>query len=220
MRCCALALYSGPRGDSEVAGKRSFDVASLLEVTPRSSKRMRVHSRHNTSVTSTRKSITPKRRKKRTPKGSHRSAELPTADAHASRASAPKQPRRALDLSSSEPYVLPSVTESHFLPQLKSQYLREVSTKVGDSYPSLRQRAIHDPSGAVEWLELIPPGVIIDATLGPADSVRLLISDSQSFRLQVLFPFTRNAVTGTMLFHVTVTWINVHIHLWIVGLLF
>ena len=100
------------------------------------------------------------------------------------------------------------------------QYLCEVSTKVGDSYPSLRQRAIHDPSGAVEWLELIPPGVIIDATLGPADSVRLLISDSQSFGLQVLFPFTRNAVTGMMLFHVTVIWINVHIHLWIVGLLF
>ena len=132
-----------------IAGKPSFDVASLLEVTPCSSKRRRLHSRHNTPVTSRSKSITSRRRKKRTPKHSHRSAELPTADAHASDASALKQPHRALDLSSSEPLVLPSITESHFLPQLKSQYLREVSRKVGDSYPSLRQRAIHDPSGAV-----------------------------------------------------------------------
>ena len=174
-----------------MAAKRSFDVASLLEVTPRSSKRRKLH---NTPVTSRSKSITPRRRKKRTPKGSHRSTDLLVADVHTSNVtSALRQPRRALDLS---PFVLPALTESHFLPQLNSQYLREVSRKVGDSYPLLRQRAFHDPSGAVEWLELIPPGVIIDATLGPADSVCLLISDSRSFRLQVLFPFTRNAVTG------------------------
>ena len=160
-----------------MAGKRSFDVASLLEVTPRSSKRRRLHSRHNTPVTSRSKSITLRRRKRRTPKGSHRFTvtEVLAADAHTSSTSTLRQPRRALDLSSSEPFVLPSITESHFLPQLNSHYLREVSRKVGDSHPSLRQRAIHDPSGAVEWLELIPPGVIIDATLGPADSVRLLI---------------------------------------------
>ena len=176
-----------------MAAQRSFDVSSLLEVTPPSSRRRRLHLRHSTPVTSRSKSITPRRRKKRTPKGSHRSL---AADAHTSSTSTLRQPHRALDLSYSQPLVLPAVTESHFLLQLNSQYLHEVSRKAGDSYPSPRQRAIRDPSGAVEWLELIPPGVIIDATLGPADSIRLLISDSQSFRLQVLFPFTRNAVTG------------------------
>ena len=98
-----------------MASKHSFDIASLLEVTPRSSKRRRVHSRHNTLVHPHHSQEV----KERIPKGSHISAELPTADVHASRASAPKQLRRALDLSSSEPYALPSsVMELHFLTQL------------------------------------------------------------------------------------------------------
>ena len=128
-----------------------------------------------------------------------RTAELPTADAHAFDASTLKEPCRALDLSSSEPLV--------------SQYLFEVSRKVGDFYPSPRQRAFHDPSGAVERMELIPPGVISDATL--------VIQCTYVFQIHnhfELFPFTRYAVTGMVLNHVVLIWISVH--LWIFAWLF
>ena len=176
-----------------MASRSSFDVASLLDVTPRSLKRRRLLPRRNTPVTPRSKRLTPRRRKKRTP---HRSTELRAAEHCISGVDLNSVPRRALNLSSPEPLVLPATTESHFLPQLTSHYLRDVSKKVGESYPSLRQRAIKDSSGVIEWLELIPPGVLVDDVLGPADLVRLLISDSQYYRLQVLFPFTRNAVTG------------------------
>ena len=79
-------LCTGPRGDFEMADKNSFIVVSLLEGTPHSLKRRRLYSRHNTPVTCRSKSITPRRRKKRTPKGSHRCVELSTADIHASSA--------------------------------------------------------------------------------------------------------------------------------------
>ena len=73
----------------------------------------------------------------------------------------------------------------------------EIAEQASIRYPALKRHLIKDPSGLLEWLELIPPRVIVDPTIGPASIVRLLVSDAQIYRLQVLFPFIRNVCTGT-----------------------
>lgn len=72
----------------------------------------------------------------------------------------------------------------------------EIAQLACNFYPALKQHLINDSSGLLEWLELVPPHVVVDPTTGPVNILRLLVSESKMYRLQVLFPFIRNVCTG------------------------
>ena len=60
------------------------------------------------------------------------------------------------------------------------------------SKSSLEHRILQDPSGSIEWLEIIPRKCQIDKTLGPVKSVRLVVSTTKTYKVDVLYPIPRS----------------------------
>lgn len=164
--------------------------------------------RVSTPVTPKRKQVTPRRWKKRTPKryrscGNEARANHQTNPRALDLSCLDHEGRLVTNFSGSLKFTIYDDTDRDAVPQsqivpadMKSSYLMEIARLACNFYPALKQHLINDSSGLLEWLELVPPYVVVDPTTGPVSILRLLVSESKMYRLQVLFPFIRNVCTG------------------------
>ena len=59
------------------------------------------------------------------------------------------------------------------------------------SNPSLEHKILKDPSGSLKWLEITSTKCFIDPQLGPVSAMRLVVSTTKTYKVDVLFPVPR-----------------------------